>query len=90
VAEIERDPGARSRQRQARDTVVAIEVEDTGAAFLQDRCLPFSILLYDQGDRSGTGLGLTVSRKILELHGGSIGLANIPGGGVRVRILLPA
>jgi two-component system sensor histidine kinase HydH len=37
----------------------------------------------------GTGLGLAVARRIVELHGGSISARNAEGGGAEVRIVLP-
>ncbi len=37
----------------------------------------------------GTGLGLAIVRKIIEEHGGRVLLANVPGGGARVTLVLP-
>ncbi len=38
---------------------------------------------------SGSGLGLAIARRIVEMHGGSIGVADAPGGGARFAIALP-
>ena len=40
--------------------------------------------------RTGAGLGLAISRAIVEAHGGRIWLVDAPGGGTRVRFSLPA
>lgn len=37
----------------------------------------------------GVGLGLPVAKAIVEAHGGRIGIASAPGGGVRVSVVLP-
>ena len=37
----------------------------------------------------GTGLGLSTARQIVELHGGSICIAEAPGGGASVEIFIP-
>jgi nitrogen fixation/metabolism regulation signal transduction histidine kinase len=65
-----------------------IEVADRGAGFseqvLRDALLPFF-----STKPSGTGLGLTLCREIVEAHGGRLTLANRPGGGAVVSIYLP-
>jgi signal transduction histidine kinase len=39
---------------------------------------------------SGTGLGMSIVKKIVDLHGGDVVIDNAPGCGARVRITLPA
>jgi signal transduction histidine kinase len=40
-------------------------------------------------DSGGTGLGLTIARDIAQAHGGSLTLANLPGGGLEATLRLP-
>ena len=89
-ADIERDPGARSGKRlRAGDKVVAIEIEDTGRG-IPVGSMPaiFDPFFTTKETGSGTGLGLTVCRKIIELHHGSLSVENRPEGGVRATIQL--
>ena len=37
----------------------------------------------------GSGLGLAIVKQVVEQHGGTVGLSDAPGGGLRVEILLP-
>jgi two-component system, NtrC family, nitrogen regulation sensor histidine kinase NtrY len=65
-----------------------IVISDHGAGFsseaLQNGLLPF----FSTKD-SGTGLGLTLCREIVEAHGGRLAIANRTGGGATVTIWLP-
>jgi nitrogen fixation/metabolism regulation signal transduction histidine kinase len=65
-----------------------IEVADRGsglaAEVLRDALLPFY-----STKPSGTGLGLTLCREIVEAHGGRLSLANREGGGAAMTIYLP-
>jgi two-component system nitrogen regulation sensor histidine kinase GlnL len=67
---------------------VAIEVRDSGPGIppevLDKLATPFFTTR-----PGGTGLGLAVSKHWVARHGGSLQLGSAPGGGTRVRVVLP-
>ena len=66
-----------------------IEVRDRGSG-MTESVLAQALLPFYSTKRSGTGLGLALAREISEAHGGTIRLANRPGGGLSVTLELPA
>jgi signal transduction histidine kinase len=62
---------------------VAIEVQDAGAGFSVDTAKQATAPFYSKRD-VGLGLGLTVSRKIIENHHGKLEIVPSPSGVVRV------
>ena len=68
--------------------VHVIDVDDDGPGIAPEvRTTLFDP--YVTTKRDGTGLGLTIVKKILVDHGGSIEIADSPEGGARVRLRIP-
>jgi signal transduction histidine kinase/DNA-binding NarL/FixJ family response regulator len=74
---------------------VCFEVRDTGIGIPKDKQEAI-FDVFTQADNStsrkfgGTGLGLTITRKLVQMMGGSIEVSSVPGEGSVFRILLPA
>ncbi len=65
-------------------------VQDTGDGMSPQKADTIFDLFYSTKGHSGTGIGLYVTRKIIQNHGGSIAVHSQPGKGSRFEILLPA
>jgi signal transduction histidine kinase len=73
------------------DPVVIAEVQDTGPGIPEGQ-LPrlFDPFFTTKPAGVGNGLGLSVVKKIVDLHGGAIDIRNAPPGGARVTLVLEA
>jgi signal transduction histidine kinase len=67
---------------------VRVTVDDSGPGIPEERLAKlFEPFFTTKAKGEGTGLGLTVARGIMKLHGGSMAIANRPEGGVRVTLI---
>jgi signal transduction histidine kinase len=77
-----------------RDGMVEISVSDTGIGIApEDQAAIFEEFRQvgsDERKREGTGLGLTLAKKFVELHGGRISVESEPGRGSTFTFTLPA
>jgi signal transduction histidine kinase len=77
------------------DGAFAIVITDTGIGMSEDD-MAVAFELFGQVENTmtkrhdGTGLGLPLARRLIELHGGAIELASRKDDGTTVRVILPA
>ena len=72
---------------------ICLRVEDTGCGISpEDQRRLFSPFIqaghHPQSARSGSGLGLVISRTLCEMMGGTLALHSVPGEGTQVEVLL--
>ena len=92
LGEIDRDAGSRMADRfRAGERVVVIEIIDEGTGISEEKLAKiFDPFFTTKPTGKGTGLGLTVTKKIIELHGGYIEIKTRKELGVIVTITFKA
>jgi len=79
--------------RRRRDGLVVV-VRDTGIGMAPEE-IPVALSRFGQVDTrlarrfEGTGLGLPLSKRLAELHGGSLTIDSAPNAGTAVSVLFP-
>lgn len=68
---------------------VQLDITDTGCGIAPD-ALPQIFQAYYSTRQGGAGLGLLITRRIIEAHGGTIDVSSEPGRGTQFTIRLPA
>jgi signal transduction histidine kinase len=77
-----------------RDAELAIEVSDTGIGMAPEQ-IPKALEPFGQieskvsGKYEGTGLGLPLAKRLIELHGGTLTIESKPNAGTRVTVTVP-
>jgi signal transduction histidine kinase len=80
---------------ETEDGAFEISVRDSGIGMSEEE-LQRALLPFQQVDASlarryeGTGLGLTITKSLVELHGGELEIASAPGEGTTATVRLPA
>ena len=76
---------------QATDAGVEVTVTDEGEGVDEDiRSMIFGKFWRGRRRRGGTGLGLYITKGLVEAHGGTIDVGRAPSGGAQFRFSLPA
>lgn len=78
-------------ERKKEEQMVLVKVEDNGIGMSPD-AVNHAFELFYQGtinDQQGSGLGLSLSKELIQLHHGSIAVASVQGKGTIFEIRLP-
>jgi signal transduction histidine kinase len=66
-----------------------LTVEDNGSGIPAEQLPHIFDRFYKAQGSSGSGLGLTIAKHLVEAHGGEIGAESAPGRGTTLRFTLP-
>ncbi|HEY8461908.1 MAG TPA: ATP-binding protein [Blastocatellia bacterium] len=79
-----------AENRVGEPNAVALAVEDTGPGVAPEALdKVFDFFFTTRGAEGGTGLGLAVTKQIVEGHRGRVAVENLDGGGSRFTVTLP-
>jgi signal transduction histidine kinase len=82
--------GAVTVQCMQKDFYVDVQIEDNGNGIGSDQMAKiFDPYFTTKQGKSGTGLGLYITKKVVEDHNGSIKVDSTPGAGTKFTIRLP-
>ncbi len=80
--------GKESESFRVGQTIVVLEIDDTGHGVPEDKLGKiFEPFFTTKPTGKGTGLGLSVVKTIVDLHGGTIDLRNLPEAGARATLM---
>ena len=80
--------GSRSESFRVGSSLVVVEIDDTGHGIPEDKLAKiFEPFFTTKPTGVGTGLGLSVVKTIIDLHGATIDIRNLHEGGARVTIM---
>jgi signal transduction histidine kinase len=77
-----------STRYTAESGTVTLVIEDTGAG-MSEETLARAFDLFFTTKPEGTGLGMAITRSVIDLHGGILDLQSAPGRGTRVQVRMP-
>jgi signal transduction histidine kinase len=90
---VQASPGADARialRVVRRGELVVVEVEDNGSGIPDDVAAHIFEPFFTTKGENGLGLGLDISRKIVEEHGGRLDFTSRVGVGTTFRVAVPA
>jgi PAS domain S-box-containing protein len=85
----DREGGRVVLRSRDRDGTLEFEVEDNGCGMDAEITRKVFTSFFTTKGTEGTGLGLLVTKKVVQEHGGSVNMESTPGAGSTFRITLP-